>query len=129
MRRKTEDRFSKQVKQELDECGQEIESLKCQLAYAKKREAKLKKAVRVLSDSDDRPQGGKTAPNLRHVEQSIRIAFQGKARLAVEQLQERVTQVLKSQEGLSEQGLALRVKQGIAKLDRDSDGFVLPPTA
>lgn len=114
----------KHLEKEMVENDEQIATLSSLLLKAKKRKVQLKKAHRVLVGDSSRDESGIVAPNLKHVGRGIQKAFEGVERLTLDQLEVQVLKILKAQNGLSEQGLTLRVKQGLAKLKVDSDGFV-----
>lgn len=118
-----------QNKKSLAKATAELGTLHQEVQQKRDEVKALEKSLKLLVPKSSPRTDGRVAPTLKHVAHGIRLVFQGKEKLAVDELQRRVMQVLKSQEGLSEQGLTLRVQQGISRLPKDSSGFVLAPSA
>lgn len=112
-----------QSKKSLAKARAELAAMKEQLK-AKHGEVKtLEKGLKAFQTAETRADG-RVAPTLEHVQTGFRLVFQEKPRMSKRELEQRTIQLLSSQEHLTTQGLALRVKQALAKLKSDTDGFV-----
>jgi hypothetical protein len=115
------------LKSRLEKAQAELDVLDEERRLKKVEVLTLAKGLRAFERTTGTKSNGKISPTLKHVAEGIRVAFKDKQRLPKRELQQRTLEILKSQECLSTQGLALRVKQGLAKLDVDAEGFVLAP--
>ena len=121
--------FRNQLQSRIQKVDEEIDGLQAMKEEKRKERVSLRKALKAVGGSGEEESGSRIAPTLKHVRKAMPIAFQGLDRLPEEQLSRRLIQILKAQDSLSEQGLTLRVQQGISRLPKDSSGFVLAPSA